>query len=147
MNRLILLLKARKAKHPLNFEYTQPSGRRVVRKLGKDGKVRVVPVKKKKKPTKTPKPPMAERTAPPAALSSAPTPRPRITSFASTSEPHPSTAPTSASTSRTAVKPCEDFADELGQKPSPKTTRSTPVDTSSPLTKKPPGNPKKRSAT
>lgn len=60
MNRLILLLKARKAKHPLNFEYTQPSGRRVVRKLGKDGKVRVVPVKKKKKPTKTPKPPRTQ---------------------------------------------------------------------------------------
>lgn len=51
----MLLLKARKAKHPINFEYTQPSGRKVVRRLGKDGKVRIVPVKKNKKSNKKPR--------------------------------------------------------------------------------------------
>lgn len=56
--KLVLLLKARAPKHPLNTPYTQPSGRIVMRTLDKKGKVKIVPVKKgKKKPAvKTAKP-------------------------------------------------------------------------------------------
>ena len=46
--KLILMLKARAAKHPLNTPYTQPSGRLVMRTIAKNGKVKIIPVKKKK---------------------------------------------------------------------------------------------------
>jgi len=52
---IFLLLKGRKASHPINVPYKQPSGRMVMRVLTKTGKVKIVPVKKEKvKKTKKP---------------------------------------------------------------------------------------------
>lgn len=54
--KLVIMLKARAAKHPLNTQYTQPSGRLVMRTMNKKGKVKIVPVPKKTKKAKPKKP-------------------------------------------------------------------------------------------